>query len=344
MSAAYAQYLGDGVTRTFSVPFPYFAREHVQVSFDATVQTGVGWINDGLVETSTAPPLGSVVDVRRVTPTGQSPVDFEDGSVLTEADLDLLAKYSGYLAEESRDYVVGALRLGPDGSYNADARRMSNLADGVYPGDAMTQRQFTAQVSGPLATMATSASQSATAAAASAATAVANATEIKQTLGSATVQSIASDLTGLAYMGSDLGSVGEAATAPGSTPQGAIKTVADDIAAVRILAARPDILFSGTGLVNAVDKATVSAASAAASAEIALGASNAVGDAAEMPSVHYVILGATATGAVVRRTAAPLTFLPSTGLLSAPKFSGDGSGLTNVGASALASTIDFGSI
>lgn len=344
MSAAFAQYLGDGSTRTFTVPFPYFAREHVQVSVDAVVQTGIGWINDGLLETSTAPPVGSVVDVRRVTPTGASPVDFEDGSVLTEADLDLLARYSGYLAEESRDYVVGALRLGPDGSYNADARRLSNLADGVNPGDAMTQRQFTAEVRGPLTAMKTAAQDAATSAAASASIASTAATTTTEAVQSASVKAIAADLTGFAYMGSDMGSVAEPSTVPGATPQGVIKTVADDIASVRTLAARPDVLFSGPGLVAAVDKSEAYAAAAHASAEIALGASAAVGDAGASPATHYVILGTTATGAVVRKTSTTFTFKPSTGLLSAPKLAGDGSDLTNIGVAALAPTLDLGTI
>jgi len=326
------------------VPFPYFAREHVQVAVDAVVQSGIGWINDGILETSSAPPVGSVVDVRRVTPTGSSPVDFEDGSILTEVDLDLLARYSGYLAEESRDYVVGALRLGPDGSYNADARRLSNLADGVQPGDAMNVRQFAAQVSGPIVAMRDAAQASANAAAVSATAASAGASTVTDAVQSGPVQAIASDLAGLAYMGSDLGAITDSVTTPGSTQQGAIKTVADDIAAVRTLAARPDVLLSGPGLVSALDSATLSAAAAATSAEIALGASAAVGDAGESANDHYVILGTTATGAVVRKTSVSFTFKPSTGLLAAPKFAGDGSSLTNIGVSALAATLDLGSI
>ncbi|AVQ80761.1 phage tail fiber domain-containing protein [Variovorax sp. PMC12] len=344
MSAAYAQYQGDGVTRKFAVPFPYFAREHVKVRVDAAEQEGIGWINDGLLETSYPPPPGSLVDVRRETPTGTSPVDFEDGSILTEVDLDLLAKYSGYLAEESRDYVVGALRLGPDGSYNADARRLSNLADGVNPGDAMSYRQFTSAVSGPITTLVNTAQAAAISATASAGSASGSAAAADAVAQSPTVKALATDLSGFAYMGSNLGSVSEAATVPEDRPQGVLKTVADDIASVRTLAARPDVLLSGPGLIAAVDSAAASATSAAASAEIALGASAAVVDAAGSPNVHYVILGATATGAVVRKTSANYTFTPSTGLLSAPKFAGDGSALTNVGVSALASTLNLGSI
>jgi hypothetical protein len=93
-----------------------------------------------------------------------------------------------------------------------------------------------------------------------------------------------------------------------------------------------------------VASAAGSAAAAAESADIALGASAAVVDAAGSSSVHFPIIGATATGAVVRKTAANYTFQPSTGLLSAPKFSGDGAALTNIGAASLAAAIDLGSI
>ncbi|BEP42103.1 phage tail fiber protein [Variovorax sp. V15] len=344
MSAAYAQYFGDGVTRKFAVPFPFFAREHVKVRVDAVEQEGIGWLNDGLLETSYPPPQGSLVDVRRETPTGTSPVDFEDGSILTEVDLDLLAKYSGYLAEESRDYVVGALRLGPDGSYNADGRRMSNLADGTLPGDAMTQRQFSAQVSGPITTLRDQAQAAAQAASLSQTSAAVSAALTTAAVESASVRAISADLTGLNYMGSDLGAITDSPLVPGNTQQGSIKTVADDIASVRTLAARPDVLLSGPGLVAAVDLAKSSATSAAASAEIALGASAAVVDAGGSSADHYLILGATATGAVVRKTSTTLTFKPSTGLLSAPKLAGDGSALTNVGVSALATNLDLGSI
>lgn len=144
MAATYQTYVSDGTTRQYAVPFPYLDQDHVRVSVDGVLQEGVVFLSSGLVQLPTAPDGGSIVEVRRKTPTGVIPVDFTDGSVLDETDLDTLAKYSAYLSEEAADVAAGGLFVGSDGNFNAQSRRITGVANGVSPDDAVNKAQLDA--------------------------------------------------------------------------------------------------------------------------------------------------------------------------------------------------------
>jgi len=108
MALSFEKYNGDGTTRNFGVPFRYISRDHVVVSVDA-VSFPVTWLNDALVQLAVAPAPGTVVEVRRITPSEQRLVDFSDGSTLTEENLDLSADQLLFIAQEAVDAVQGAL-------------------------------------------------------------------------------------------------------------------------------------------------------------------------------------------------------------------------------------------
>ena len=85
--------VGDGVTTQFAVSFTngLFSRESVYVRVgDELVDRQFTWINDGLIELQgTAPAVGEVATIRRIMDKTQNVVDYSDGEILDEENLDL---------------------------------------------------------------------------------------------------------------------------------------------------------------------------------------------------------------------------------------------------------------
>ena len=115
MAYSYVTYTGNGSTTQFTVPFGYIRREHVLVTVAAVAATFT-WVNDGLIQMTTAPANGAAVRVYRVTPLESPLVDFADGATLVAADLDTNARQSIYTQQELDDSLVGvALGAIPNG-------------------------------------------------------------------------------------------------------------------------------------------------------------------------------------------------------------------------------------
>ena len=116
MAYSYITYTGNGSTTQFPVPFGYIRREHVLATV-ATVSATFTWVNDSLIQMTTAPANGAAVRVYRLTPLTAPLVDFADGATLVAADLDTNAKQSIYTQQELDDALVGvALGAIPNGS------------------------------------------------------------------------------------------------------------------------------------------------------------------------------------------------------------------------------------
>lgn len=130
-------YLGDGGTGPFSAPFPFLDPSHVYVSVDG-VDVGFSWSGDAVL-LDVAAPSGSVVEIRRETPVEARLVDFTDGSVLTEADLDLALLQQLYIAQEVVDQVDGLLGRDPLGVFDAGGARLGGLGDPSAAQDAVTK-------------------------------------------------------------------------------------------------------------------------------------------------------------------------------------------------------------
>ena len=115
MPYSYATYTGNGSTTQFAVPFGYIRREHVLATV-ATVSATFTWVNDSLIQMTTAPANGAAVRVYRLTPLTAPLVDFADGATLVAADLDTNAKQSIYTQQELDDALAGvALGAIPNG-------------------------------------------------------------------------------------------------------------------------------------------------------------------------------------------------------------------------------------
>lgn len=96
------QYTGTGAQTLFAVPYPFISRAHVSVRV-GVVSTAFTWINDGQISISPAPANGAVVTVERNSSRTTRIVDFQDGTQLTEADLDTANLQALYVAQEAFD-------------------------------------------------------------------------------------------------------------------------------------------------------------------------------------------------------------------------------------------------
>ena len=103
MAYSYVRYTGNGSQVNYTFPFPYLSQSDVKVYLNGTETTAFTFLNANTVQFSSAPDNGVSIEIRRVTPKDSPIVDFTDGSVLLERDLDLLSKYSLYIAQEDKD-------------------------------------------------------------------------------------------------------------------------------------------------------------------------------------------------------------------------------------------------
>lgn len=139
MAYSYVRYEGDGSNTNFAFTFPYIDQSHVKVRVNG-VLTSYTWLSAYTVTVSPAPAIGAVVEVRRETPKETAPVDFSDGSVLLESQLDLITNFNLYAAQEALDAAEGSLIEDSTGNYDALNKRIRNVAAPVDPGDAVNKQ------------------------------------------------------------------------------------------------------------------------------------------------------------------------------------------------------------
>ncbi len=137
-SYSFVVYTGDGGTGPFAVPFPYLDQSHVTVSV-AGVAAAHSWPTAASIELASGAASGALVEIRRITPREERLVDFTDGAILTEADLDTAILQQMYLAQEALDAVENTASLASDGTLDAGGRRISNLGAPTASADAATK-------------------------------------------------------------------------------------------------------------------------------------------------------------------------------------------------------------
>jgi hypothetical protein len=155
MANTYVDYtVGAGQT-DFAFSFPYLDDTHVVVQLDDstgsspggkfyTVSTGAYTIitsPSALIRFTTAPETGARIRIKRDSASDTALVDFENGSVLTEVELDRAYLHNLYLNEEIEEGSgKNTMTKDPvDGNYDADLAKIKNLADPTNPQDAVTK-------------------------------------------------------------------------------------------------------------------------------------------------------------------------------------------------------------
>ena len=155
MANSYVLYTANGSTTQFSL-----------VGIDGWINNGFlkVYVNDVLqttgyslvdmatptpkVQFSAAPANNAIVRLQRETPATVSTfksniVDFNDGSILTAADLDKVVEGLLHITQEAEDTGSGAIGKTVDETHwDADAKRLTDLADAVDEQDAVTFSQL----------------------------------------------------------------------------------------------------------------------------------------------------------------------------------------------------------
>jgi hypothetical protein len=105
MANSKVQYTATGTTQTYAVTFPFLSRTHVTVTVDG-VSDSFTWNNDSEIVVATVLSGGEIVLIKRSTSVTARVVDFQDGSNLTELDLDQNSKQAFYMAQEALDELT----------------------------------------------------------------------------------------------------------------------------------------------------------------------------------------------------------------------------------------------
>lgn len=140
MAFSYKNYQGDGSTTIWNIPFEFLSRDDVSV-FNVDDQSPVNfvWLTDSQIEVTPAVASDVVFRIQRVTPIDKRVIDFQDATVLDEADLDTSANQNFYVAQELLDTVEDKMALIADGTWDGRGQRISNVADPVDDQDVATK-------------------------------------------------------------------------------------------------------------------------------------------------------------------------------------------------------------
>ena len=113
---ARVSYTGNNSTTQYSLPFSYIATSHIKAYLD-NVETALFSVSGSTLTFNTAPGDTVAILIKRVTPTNARLVDFQDGSVLTESDLDKSADHNFFTVKEMSDTVQSKLGLNASSLY-----------------------------------------------------------------------------------------------------------------------------------------------------------------------------------------------------------------------------------
>jgi len=211
-------YTGNGSTTSYAIGFPFIDSSHVKAYINGTLTTAFTISTSTLIFT-TAPANGATIRIQRETPIDVRLVDFADGSVLTEADLDRSANQSFYVAQEITDDQVNNLAVDVDDKWDAKSKTIKNVASPVNDTDAVNKAFITTNlpaintVNTNIASVATVATNignvnSVASNSANINSAVGNATNINAVVANATNINLVSSISGnVTTVGNNMGAV-----------------------------------------------------------------------------------------------------------------------------------------
>lgn len=146
MSAySYIEYPADGQTTTFTFPFQYVEQNEINVFVGGQEITSFTFTSSNTLSISPAPAAGLVVRIQRFTNITERAVDFVNGAVLSEEDLDTALVQVFHAAQEAVDKSNEALFKTPDGKWDGQNAVIKNVADPVDDQDVVNKRTLVFQ-------------------------------------------------------------------------------------------------------------------------------------------------------------------------------------------------------
>ena len=155
----FADHTGDNSTTSFAFSFPYLDDSHVVVQVDQASVAGGAFVTKALttdytIQTSpssaiifnSAPATGDRIRIKRDSASNTALVDFENGSVLTEVELDRAYLHNLYLNEEIEEGSgKNVMTKNSAGNFEADLAKIVDVADPTLAQDAATKNYVDTQ-------------------------------------------------------------------------------------------------------------------------------------------------------------------------------------------------------
>jgi len=111
MSYSQIEYTGNGSAVNYSIPFNYISQSHVKVFVNTVLVTNYTFTSTNIITFSIAPVNGAIILIKRETPLDNPIVEFQDGSTLTEDDLNKSATQVFYAIQENADTLNTAQEI-----------------------------------------------------------------------------------------------------------------------------------------------------------------------------------------------------------------------------------------
>lgn len=142
---SYIEYIADGLTTTFTFPFQYVEQNEINVFVGGQATTSFSFTSANTLSISPAPTAGLTVRIQRFTNITERAVDFVNGAVLSEEDLDTALVQVFNAAQEAVDKSNEALFKTPDGKWDGQNAVIKNVADPVNDQDVVNKRTLVFQ-------------------------------------------------------------------------------------------------------------------------------------------------------------------------------------------------------
>jgi len=146
MANTYQDYTATSGQTDFAFTFDYLEDEHVTVEINGAVQLTSAYSiivesnGDTKVRLNVGASENQIVRVRRKSQPDTNLVDFVNGSVLTESELDRAYLHNRYLAEEISELNDASLQLEQGGTqWDAQGKRITNVGTPTALADATTK-------------------------------------------------------------------------------------------------------------------------------------------------------------------------------------------------------------
>lgn len=142
MANTYVDYTATASQTDFAFSFSYLKVEHVKVEINGVDTAAFTLVTSpaNKVVLNSGATAGQIVRVRRNSQPDTNLVDFVNGSVLTETELDFAYQHNRFLNEELAELNEASLQIGPGGTdWDAKSNKILNVNNPTLTTDAATK-------------------------------------------------------------------------------------------------------------------------------------------------------------------------------------------------------------